>query len=52
MNKISKNIGLKRTFFTNPHGLADSENRSSAYEIALLAQYAMKNTNFRAIVKT
>ena len=34
---------LRSTVFTNPHGLADRANHSTAFELAILSSYAMKN---------
>ena len=41
---------LKQTSFTNPHGLADKGNHSTAFDIAMLAFNALKDDNFRDIV--
>ena len=41
---------LKATCYTNPHGLADKANHSTAYELACVANYAMKNPIFAKIV--
>ena len=52
MNKNALKIGMKNTVFKNPSGLdeEDGGNISSAYDMALLMSYAMKNENFRKIV--
>lgn len=54
MNDMASKIGMKNTTFNNPSGLdeQDDGNRSSAYDMALLMSYAMKNKNFRKIVST
>ncbi|KAB7708870.1 D-alanyl-D-alanine carboxypeptidase [Bacillus aerolatus] len=53
MNEKAKEIGMKNTFFANPHGLDDSErHRSTAYDMALLTRYAMKNAKYREISGT
>jgi len=50
MNKEAKKIGMKHTHFTNPHGLdLDNEHFSSAYDMALLTQTAIKNDVFKEI---
>ncbi len=50
MNETASRIGMKDTVFTNPHGLDDkSQNISTAYDMALLMRYAMKNAVFREI---
>ena len=50
MNRFTKSFHLKNTKFTNPHGLADRGNRSTAFDIAMLAFNALKDDNFKAIV--
>ncbi|MBE4906825.1 D-alanyl-D-alanine carboxypeptidase [Bacillus luteolus] len=53
MNKKAKEIGMKNTVFANPHGLDDHENHySSAYDMALLTRYAMKNETYAKISGT
>ena len=54
MNKTAKKIGMKNTVFNNPSGLdeEDGGNLSSAYDMALLMSYAMKNKKFKKIVGT
>ncbi|RED76082.1 D-alanyl-D-alanine carboxypeptidase family protein [Cohnella phaseoli] len=49
---VTEKIGLKNTQFRNPHGLFDSEHYTTAKDMALIAQYAMKNPDFRRIVST
>ncbi|MCD6550500.1 D-alanyl-D-alanine carboxypeptidase [bacterium] len=43
MNKKTKEIGLKNTFFNNPTGLNGLENYSTASDLAKLASYILKN---------
>ena len=53
MNKKAKEIGMKNTIFRNPHGLdEETENYSTAYDMALLSRYAYKNKTYRNIVST
>ena len=53
MNKTAQKIGMKNTTFNNPHGLdSHGGNYSTAYDMALLTQYAMNNKMYRTIVKT
>ncbi|MGP3559952.1 D-alanyl-D-alanine carboxypeptidase family protein [Geobacillus sp. BK01] len=53
MNEKAVEIGMRDTEFANPHGLDDAENHySTAYDMALLMQYAMKNEEFRRISGT
>lgn len=51
MNKNCHKIGLKKTQFTNPTGLTDSRNYSTAYQIAKLTSFCMKNHLLRSIFK-
>ena len=44
MNSISKELDLKKTKFSNPHGLSSPDNKSTAYDLSILCQKAMKNT--------
>jgi len=50
MNVNAKLLGLLNTHFANPHGLANTNNKSTAEDIAKLASVAMKNPKFRQIV--
>jgi serine-type D-Ala-D-Ala carboxypeptidase (penicillin-binding protein 5/6) len=53
MNKKAHELGMMDTNFSNPHGLDDSKDHySSAYDMALLTSYAMKNATFQKIFKT
>lgn len=53
MNEKRKEIGMKNTQFTNPHGLDDGDKHySTAYDMALLMQYAMENETFQEISGT
>ena len=53
MNKKAKEIGMKNTIFRNSHGLdEETENYSTAYDMALLSRYAYKNKTYRNIVST
>lgn len=54
MNQKAKEIGMKNTTFHNPHGLDEETegNLSTAYDMAILMSYAMKNADFRKIVGT
>ena len=52
MNKKAKEIGAKNTNFSNPTGLFDENNYSTAYDLSLIAQYAMQNEEFVEIVTT
>ena len=52
MNKKAEALGLKNTHFENPHGLDGESHYTTARELAIIAQSAMSNENFRAIVST
>ena len=54
MNNKAKAIGMNNTIFYNASGLdtATIGNKSTAYDMALLTSYAMKNEIYREIVKT
>lgn len=53
MNEKAKQIGMEDTHFANPHGLDDSNDHySTAYDMAILTQYAMKNKIFQKIFGT
>lgn len=47
-----KTIGIKNSYFQNPSGLDENGHFTTAYELALIAAYAMKNEMFREIVQT
>lgn len=52
MNEKARELGLKNTNFTTPHGLDNPEHYTTAYELALLADYALQNKKFAEIVNT
>ena len=53
MNKKASEIGMKNTIFNNPHGLdEESQNYSSAYDMALLMKYASNLMDFVIISGT
>ncbi len=50
MNKKAKELGMKNTIFQNSHGLdEETQNKSTAYDMALLSAYAYKNSIYREI---
>ncbi len=49
MNKKAKEIGMENTNFENPSGLTEDGHFSTAYDMALLGSYAIKNKHFREI---
>lgn len=53
MNQKAEEIGMKNSHFTNPHGLDNTKNHySTAYDMALLTRYAMKNETYAKIAGT
>lgn len=52
MTAKAKEIGCLNTNFTNPSGIHNSNHYSTAYDLCLIANYAMKNEIFRQIVST
>ena len=52
MNQKAKELGLNNTNFVTPHGLDDENHYTTAYELAILTDYALKNEQFRNIVST
>ncbi len=52
MNAKVRELGLKDTNFTNPHGLDAAGHYSSAYDMAMLGRYAIKDLLIAQIVKT
>lgn len=51
MNKMAHKIGLKKTNFSNPTGLSDPDNYSTAQDIATMISFCMKNHLMRSIFK-
>lgn len=52
MNNKAKEIGLKNTSFVTPHGLDAIEHYTTAYELAIITDYALNNNKFSQIVNT
>lgn len=52
MNKKAKDLGLTNTSFVTPHGLDENGHHTTAYELALLADYALNNPEFSKVVNT
>ena len=52
MNKKAKELNLKNTHFVTPHGLDEEEHYTTAYELAKVADYALKIKEVQQIVKT
>lgn len=51
MNERAKELGCTDTHFVNPNGIHDDNHYTTAYDLALMGQYAMKNETIRNIVK-
>lgn len=52
MNKKAKELNLTSTHFMVPHGLDMDGHYTTAYELAKMADYALKNEKLKAIVST
>lgn len=52
MNKTAYKIGALDSSFENPHGLDSVKHFSTAYDLALISGYCMKNETFSEIVST
>lgn len=52
MNNKAKQLGLNNTNFVTPHGLDNQNHYTTAYELALLTDYALDNKTFAKIVNT
>ena len=52
MNKKALILEMKRTFFSNSHGLPNMLNKSCAGDVALLVDYSLKNSQFKKVVGT
>ena len=52
MNNKAKALNLNNTNFVTPHGLDDENHYTTAYELAILTDYALNNDIFKKIVST
>jgi D-alanyl-D-alanine carboxypeptidase (penicillin-binding protein 5/6) len=52
MNEEARRLGLRDTHFTNPSGVRDRGNYSTAWDLAALTRYAFRNRRFDRLVKT
>lgn len=52
MNKKALELNLTNTHFVTPHGLDQDDHYTTAYELAKLTDYALKNEIFAKIVNT
>jgi len=52
MNGLVASLHLQDTHFVTPSGMDVDDQYSSAYDMALLARYAMRNSEFRTLAST
>lgn len=52
MNNKAKDLNLTNTHFVTPHGLDNDNHYTTAYELALLTDYALNNKTFFNFVST
>ncbi len=52
MNDLARELGMKNSHFTTPDGWDDPEQYTTAYDMALLARYALSVPEIREIVST
>ena len=50
MNEKAKELGCRKTHFSNPHGLTAKWHYSTARDMSKIAAYCMKNPDFRQLV--
>ena len=52
MNLLAKKIGMNNTNFVNVHGLDEKNHYSTAKDIQILIEYALKNEKFKKVYTT
>ncbi len=52
MNETAKKAGAKNSSFKNPNGLDEDGHYTTAYDLAKISAYAMRNEKFKEIVST
>ena len=52
MNTKGRQLKMAKTNYANSHGLVNINNKSSAFDVAVLSEYALKNDIFRRVVST
>lgn len=52
MNEKAEELGLQNTHFVTPHGLDEQEHYTTAYELAIIADYALNIDKICEVVKT
>jgi D-alanyl-D-alanine carboxypeptidase (penicillin-binding protein 5/6) len=51
MNDVARELGLADTHFSTPSGVIDAANYSTAWDLATVARYALRDPRFRRIVR-
>ena len=52
MNDHAVKLEMNQTHYDSPHGLANADNYSTAYDVGKLSSVAIKNEYFRKICST
>lgn len=52
MNETAKKCGAENSNFVTPHGLDDKDHYTTAYDLAKITSYALKNPVFKEVVST
>ncbi len=52
MNKKARSLGMTKTTYANSHGLSNNLNKSCAFDLCILCEFAMVNEKFRKVVST
>ncbi len=52
MNETAKRAGAINSNFVNPHGLFDENHYTTAYDMAMICRYALRNATFRKVFGT
>jgi len=52
MNKKARELGMMKTTYANSHGLTNNLNKSCAFDLCILCEYAMMNEKFKKVVSS
>jgi D-alanyl-D-alanine carboxypeptidase len=52
MNKKARELGMMKTNYANSHGLTNNLNKSCAFDLCILCEYAMMNEKFKKVVSS
>ncbi|MBQ9931907.1 MAG: D-alanyl-D-alanine carboxypeptidase [Firmicutes bacterium] len=52
MNQKARELGALNSNFVNPNGLPNDDHKTTAYDLAMIAKYAMQNETFRKFCST